>query len=85
MSVSTGTGVSHTAKFVLGENTKVIGEDGTREIEPGSGEIGLLAVKGITPVGYYKDPEKTAATFELIDGARYSVPGDWATIEADGS
>ena len=84
-SVSTGTGVSHTAKFTLGENTKVISEDGTREIEPGSGEIGLLAVKGITPVGYYKDQEKSDKTFKIIDGARYSVPGDWATIEADGT
>jgi 3-oxocholest-4-en-26-oate---CoA ligase len=84
-SVSTGTGVSHTAKFTLGENTKVISEDGTREIEPGSGEIGLLAVKGITPVGYYKDPEKSDKTFKIIDGHRYSVPGDYATIEADGT
>jgi 3-oxocholest-4-en-26-oate---CoA ligase len=83
-SMSTGSGVSHTAKFVLGENTKVITEDG-REIEPGSGDIGLLAVKGTVPVGYYKDEEKTARTFRVIDGARYSIPGDWATIEADGS
>jgi fatty-acyl-CoA synthase len=83
-SVSSGTGVSHTAKFVKGENTKVITEDG-REIEPGSGEIGLLAVKGLVPVGYYKDEEKSARTFKVIDGARYSIPGDWATIEADGS
>jgi acyl-CoA synthetase (AMP-forming)/AMP-acid ligase II len=84
-SVSTGTGVSHTAKFTLGENTKVLSEDRTREIEPGSGEIGLLAVKGFTPVGYYKDPEKSERTFITIDGARYSIPGDYATIEADGS
>ncbi len=73
-----------TAKFQAGPNTKVISEDG-RELEPGSGEIGLLAVKGLVPVGYYKDPEKSAATFREIDGARYSIPGDFATIEADGS
>jgi fatty-acyl-CoA synthase len=83
-SISTGSGVSHTAKFQLSENTKVLREDGT-EIEPGSGEVGLLAVKGLTPVGYYKDPEKSAATFRVIDGARYSIPGDYATIEADGT
>ena len=83
-SVSTGDSVSTTAKFVLGENTRVITEDG-REIEPGSGEIGLLAVKGTVPVGYYKDPEKSARTFKVIDGARYSIPGDYATIEADGT
>lgn len=37
------------------------------------------------PVGYYKDETKTAATFPVIDGVRYSLPGDWATVEADGS
>ena len=37
------------------------------------------------PVGYYKDPEKSAATFVSIDGKRYSMPGDWATVEADGT
>jgi fatty-acyl-CoA synthase len=83
-SISTGNSVSHTAKFVLGENTRVITEDG-REIEPGSGEVGLLAVKGTVPVGYYKDPEKSARTFKVIDGARYSIPGDYAAIEADGT
>jgi 3-oxocholest-4-en-26-oate---CoA ligase len=40
----------------------VITEDG-REVEPGSGDIGRLALKGRTPLGYYKDPEKSAATF----------------------
>jgi fatty-acyl-CoA synthase len=83
-SMSTGTGVSHTATFTLGENTRVITEDG-RIVEPGSGEIGLLAVKGLVPAGYYKDPEKSARTFRVIDGERYSVPGDYATIEADGT
>jgi 3-oxocholest-4-en-26-oate---CoA ligase len=83
-SVSTGTGVSHTAKFTLGENTRVITEDG-HEVVPGSGETGLLAVKGMVPVGYYKDPEKSERTFRVIDGERYSIPGDYATIEADGT
>jgi fatty-acyl-CoA synthase len=44
-----------------------------------------VAVKGRTPVGYYKDPEKSARTFLTIDGERYSVPGDYATVEADGT
>jgi fatty-acyl-CoA synthase len=51
----------------------------------GSGEVGRVAVTGRQPVGYYKDPEKSAATFLMIDGKRYSVPGDYATIEADGT
>src|SRR5207342_667908 len=37
------------------------------------------------PLGYYKDDAKTAATFKTIDGVRYSIPGDWAQVEADGS
>jgi fatty-acyl-CoA synthase len=73
-----------TAKFRLGEYTTVVTEDG-REVEPGSGEIGLLALGGPLPIGYYKDPDKTAATFREIGTKRYSIPGDWARIEADGT
>jgi len=73
-----------TAKFVLGENAIVVTEDG-RIVEPGSGEKGRVAVGGTTPLGYYKDPEKSAATFVTIDGKRYSMPGDWATVDADGT
>jgi fatty-acyl-CoA synthase len=76
--------VSDTARFALGADAVVITEDG-RRVEPGSGEIGRLGVGGLLPVGYYKDEAKTAATFPVIDGARYSLPGDWATVEADGS
>ena len=83
-SVSSAGGTSTTAKFKLGENAIVITEDG-RRIEPGSGEVGMVAVKGRTPVGYYKDPEKSERTFKVIDGDRYSVPGDYATVEADGT
>jgi 3-oxocholest-4-en-26-oate---CoA ligase len=83
-SVSSAAGTSVTAKFQLGENAKVITDDG-REVEPGSGETGRVAVGGYQPVGYYKDPDKTAATFIEFDGKRYSVPGDYATVEADGS
>jgi acyl-CoA synthetase (AMP-forming)/AMP-acid ligase II len=45
----------------------------------------LLAVGGYIPLGYYKDPEKTAKTFPIIDGTRWSMPGDWATVNADGT
>ncbi len=44
-----------------------------------------MAVPGNQPIGYYKDPEKTAATFIELDGVRYSMPGDYATVEADGT
>jgi fatty-acyl-CoA synthase len=73
-----------TAKFTIGAHTKVLTEEG-REVEPGSGELGMLALGGHLPAGYYKDPEKSAGTFRVFDGARYSVPGDWATVESDGS
>jgi fatty-acyl-CoA synthase len=69
---------------MLGENARVITEEGT-DVTPGSGEKGRVAVKGHTPLGYYKDPEKSAATFVQIDGSRYSIPGDWATVDADGT
>jgi fatty-acyl-CoA synthase len=83
-SVSTGGSAVATAKFTVGEHTKVITDDG-REVQPGSGETGRVAVGGWQPIGYYKDPEKTAATFIEFEGKRYSVPGDYATVEADGS
>lgn len=73
-----------TAKFELGPNTRVVTED-RRDVVPGSGELGRVALRGHTPIGYYKDEQKSAATFLLIDGQRYSIPGDWAEVLADGS
>jgi acyl-CoA synthetase (AMP-forming)/AMP-acid ligase II len=63
---------------------RVIDESG-RDVVPGSGVAGLIAFSGRQPLGYYKDPAKTAEVFRTIDGRRYSVPGDWATVAADGS
>ena len=75
---------SGTGSFSLGPNTRVVTEDG-RDVEPGSGERGRVALRGRTPIGYYKDEEKSAATFQIIDGVRYSIPGDWAEVRGDGS
>ena len=75
---------SETARFEPNENTKVFTED-NREVVPGSGEIGMIANGGVCPLGYYKDPEKSALTFREIDGHRYSFPGDFATIAEDGA
>jgi 3-oxocholest-4-en-26-oate---CoA ligase len=83
-SVSSAGAEAKTAKFALGERARVIADDG-RDVEPGSGEIGRVAVRGYTPIGYYKDPEKSANTFVTIDGDTYSIPGDYAQVEADGS
>ena len=74
-----------TARFQLNPTTKVLTDDG-REVEAGSGETGVLAIAGdALPDGYYKDDEKTAATFRMIDGVRYAIPGDYARVETDGS
>jgi len=83
-SVSTAGSRQKTATFVLGPNAAVFAEDGGR-VTPGSGEPGLLAVGGFTPLGYYKDPVKSEATFRTFEGRRWSVPGDWATVDADGT
>ena len=73
-----------TAKFSQNPTTKVFTED-DREVQPGSGEVGMVAAGGSVPTGYYKDPEKSARTFRTINGMRYSFPGDMATVNADGT
>ncbi len=75
---------SDTARFTLSATTRVLTPDG-RDAVPGSGEVGQVAMRGYTASGYYKDPEKTAATFRVVDGVRYSIPGDWAEVLADGT
>jgi len=73
-----------TAAFALGPNCAVFSEEG-RRIEPGSGERGMVAVSGFLPLGYYKDAEKTDKTFKTLEDQRWSVPGDWAEVNADGT
>lgn len=73
-----------TAQFLVGPNAAVFTEDG-RRVEPGSGERGLVAVGGFIPVGYYKDPEKSARTFKEFEGRRWSLPGDFAEVNSDGT
>jgi fatty-acyl-CoA synthase len=77
-------GEIQTAKFQIGERCKVF-DEADRPVEPGSGKTGMIAQCPPIPVGYYKDPEKTAKTFRTIDGVRYAMPGDWCRVEADGT
>jgi 3-oxocholest-4-en-26-oate---CoA ligase len=70
--------------FTVNAQTQVLGEDG-RPVTPGSGEVGRLARKGHVPLGYYKDEAKTKATFLEVDGERWVLPGDNATVDADGT
>jgi acyl-CoA synthetase (AMP-forming)/AMP-acid ligase II len=70
--------------FRPSETTRVIDEEGN-DIQPGSDQIGRLAVGGHIPLGYYKDPAATEATFIYLEGKRYVVAGDLASVHADGT
>ena len=84
LSVSASGAAAKTASFTLGPDVKVLTDDG-RPVQPGSDEVGVLALGGRNPLGYYKDEEKSDRTFKVIDGVRYSIPGDFAQVDADGT
>jgi fatty-acyl-CoA synthase len=71
-----------TGSFTPWPGVIVVAEDG-RVIAPGSDEVGMVALPGGAQ-GYFKDSEKTAATFRDINGVRHTIPGDFATIGVDG-
>ncbi|GGL22131.1 acyl-CoA synthetase [Nocardia jinanensis] len=79
-------GATHTGgpRVKIDASTAVLDEEGN-PVVPGSGQTGVIARKGHIPVGYYNDPVKTAATFKEFNGIRYSIPGDYARVEEDGS
>lgn len=66
------------------ERTTVLDDD-RRPVVPGSGRVGHLARGGHIPIGYLGDPEKSAATFAEVEGVRWALPGDLATVGQDGS
>jgi len=73
------------ARFAVNDRVAVLDEDTGARVEPGSGRVGLLAVTGPIPIGYWGDEAKTRATFRVVDGVRWSIPGDYATVEDDGT
>ena len=79
-----GSQPSEGLKFAVNERTSVFDDD-RKPVQPGSGVVGRVAQRGHIPVGYYGDPVKTAETFVQIDGERWVLLGDMATVEADGS
>ncbi|MFN8035528.1 MAG: acyl-CoA synthetase [Acidimicrobiia bacterium] len=79
-----GTDADGRPRFAMGDHTTVLDETGV-PVEPGSEVVGRLARSGYVPLGYYKDEEKTAATFVVHDGVRWALPGDMAKVEADGT
>jgi acyl-CoA synthetase (AMP-forming)/AMP-acid ligase II len=91
-SSETGAQMSHissaedtsSGRFTPGPGTVVVSEDLDKVLEAGHDGIGWLAETGWVPLGYLADPDKTARTFPVIDGVRYSVPGDRARLLANG-
>jgi acyl-CoA synthetase (AMP-forming)/AMP-acid ligase II len=82
-SISTsGTGVQ--TLFQTAPGVTVLSEDKTRHLTPGDDEIGWLASQGRMPLGYLNDEKKTRDTFPVIDGVRWIIPGDRATLVSEG-
>jgi 3-oxocholest-4-en-26-oate---CoA ligase len=73
-----------TGTFTPGPGAAIVSDDLSAVLEAGHEEVGWLAQKGRVPLGYLGDAAKTARTFPVIDGVRYSVPGDRARLTADG-
>ncbi len=81
-SIQTSANAGAPTKFSADGQTLVVGDD----LRPVAiGERGRIARGGLIPRGYWRDAAKTAETFVTVDGVRYSMPGDWAIVEADGS
>ncbi len=80
--VTPGAGQRGGPTVTPGPDVIVLDDEG-RPASPG--QVGRLARGGHVPLGYYKDPVKTAAMLAEVNGKRYAVPGDLARIEADGT
>jgi acyl-CoA synthetase (AMP-forming)/AMP-acid ligase II len=72
------------ARFTVDDRTAVLDDD-LRPVAPGSPAIGRLARRGRVPLGYYKDPDRTASTIVEVDGERWVLPGDMARVDDDGT
>jgi fatty-acyl-CoA synthase len=84
LALTAAPGEHTTARFRLGPRARILTPDG-RDVAPGSDEAGVLAVAQSTAIGYYKDPERSATTFPVIEGTQYAIPGDWALLHGDGT
>jgi len=82
---STAESGGRTGEFSPAQGNVVLTDDLSGVVEAGSEQVGWLARRGFLPLGYYKDPDRTAQTFPVVDGVRYSVAGDRATAEENGS
>ena len=84
MSWDAAAGPGGQSAYQLRDNSVVLSDDRRRFLAPGTDEVGWLATKGHLPLGYLGDPERTRATFPVIDGVRYCVTGDRACFAPDG-
>jgi fatty-acyl-CoA synthase len=82
--VSRSGGKTSSGDFVLVADNVILRENLSGLVPPGSDEQGWLARRGFVPLGYYRDAEKTSKTFPVVEGVRYSVPGDRAVADAEG-
>jgi acyl-CoA synthetase (AMP-forming)/AMP-acid ligase II len=71
-------------RFRVGADAAVL-DEALRPVAPGSGAVGRLARRGRIPLGYWRDEAKTRATFVEVGDERWALPGDLATVDADGS
>ncbi|WP_020105707.1 acyl-CoA synthetase [Nocardia sp. 348MFTsu5.1] len=71
--------------FGLRPGGTVVSADRSRILEPGDDEIGWTARIGRVPLGYFRDQAASEATFPVVGGERMSIPGDRATLDADGT
>ncbi len=79
--VVSGGDIPTAPQFRVSDDTVVLDDN----LEPAApGVVGRLARRGPIPLGYYKDPEKSAATFPVVNGIRWAVPGDHAVVDDDG-
>ncbi|MBS3961661.1 MAG: AMP-binding protein [Sandarakinorhabdus sp.] len=83
VSISTAADPAAPTRFIHDPDTVLLDEDMRQITQPGV--PGRVARSGHVPLGYWKDPEKSAKTFILIDGKRYTMPGDWGVLEEDGA
>jgi fatty-acyl-CoA synthase len=86
VALTTAAGQGETARFRLGPNARLlVAADRDDDVEPGSGQVGVLAVHTSCATGYYKDTARSATTFRTIDGRLHAIPGDQATLDVDGT
>jgi acyl-CoA synthetase (AMP-forming)/AMP-acid ligase II len=78
-------GDARPARFTPYEGVSLVVDDDNQPIAPGSDQVGRLIARGRLPLGYYNDPDKTAATFIDVAGDRWAITGDMARVLADGT